>query len=260
MRSSSPSSRTIRWRTRTPSIGEWRSRASTSKAAGSASATCPRRGPRVAQQPAARGPRAELAHTGHVSGPRAERHRAILHAPRVAALAAGARRRRPGGRPRARGLHPEPRCLRRRRHGDPGAPGRGAGQDHGPSGARLVLLFVPRSKEVEDPAMPAYYDAAPAAFRAQAIPFVDLRRRLAARRGGLRLPAQRPAPLRRGKRDRRGGAARLPREAPAPRAIERGPGPTLLGRALTLRVTPADATAITPRPRPEPQPRWTRGP
>ena len=52
-------------------------------------------------------------------------------------------------------------------------------------GARLVLLFVPRSKEVEDPAMAAYYDAAAAAFRAQAIPFVDLRRRLAAPAGGL---------------------------------------------------------------------------
>jgi len=52
-------------------------------------------------------------------------------------------------------------------------------------GARLVLLFVPRSKEVEDPAMAAYYDGAAAAFRAQGIPFVDLRRRLAAAAGGL---------------------------------------------------------------------------
>jgi GDSL-like lipase/acylhydrolase family protein len=51
-------------------------------------------------------------------------------------------------------------------------------------GARLVLLFVPRSKEVEDPGMPAYYDGAAAAFRTQGIPFVDLRHRLAAAGGG----------------------------------------------------------------------------
>jgi lysophospholipase L1-like esterase len=50
--------------------------------------------------------------------------------------------------------------------------------------ARLVLLFVPRSKEVEDPSMPAYYDTAAAAFRAQGIPFLDLRRRLSAPGGG----------------------------------------------------------------------------
>ena len=51
-------------------------------------------------------------------------------------------------------------------------------------GARLVLLLVPRSKEVEDPAMPAYYDTAAAEFRAQGIPLVDLRRRLSAPAGG----------------------------------------------------------------------------
>lgn len=51
-------------------------------------------------------------------------------------------------------------------------------------GARLVLLLVPRSKEVEDPGMAAYYDDAAAAFRGQGIPFVDLRRRLAAPGGG----------------------------------------------------------------------------
>ena len=51
-------------------------------------------------------------------------------------------------------------------------------------GARLVLAFVPRSKDVEDPALPAYYDGAAAAFRAQGIPFVDLRHRLAAPAAG----------------------------------------------------------------------------
>jgi hypothetical protein len=47
-------------------------------------------------------------------------------------------------------------------------------------GARLVVLLVPRSKEVEDPASPAYYDAAADGFRAGDIACVDLRRRLAA--------------------------------------------------------------------------------
>jgi len=51
-------------------------------------------------------------------------------------------------------------------------------------GARLVLVFVPRSKDVEDPSLPAYYDGAAAAFRAQGIPFVDLRQRLAAPAAG----------------------------------------------------------------------------
>ena len=77
-------------------------------------------------------------------------------------------------------------------------------------GARLVLLLVPRSKEVEDPSLPAYYDPALARFRAQDVAYVDLRRRLghARRRGAV--PAQRPAPLGRGQPHRRGGAARLP--------------------------------------------------
>jgi lysophospholipase L1-like esterase len=48
-------------------------------------------------------------------------------------------------------------------------------------GARLVVLLVPRSKEVDDPAAPAYYDAAAAAFRAQGIACVDVRRRLSPR-------------------------------------------------------------------------------
>jgi lysophospholipase L1-like esterase len=47
-------------------------------------------------------------------------------------------------------------------------------------GARLVVLPVPRSKEVEDPGMPAYYDDAAAALRNQPIGWVDLRRHLAA--------------------------------------------------------------------------------
>jgi hypothetical protein len=45
-------------------------------------------------------------------------------------------------------------------------------------GARLVLLLVPRSKEVEDPSVPAYYDPALLGFRAREIAYVDLRRRL----------------------------------------------------------------------------------
>jgi len=45
-------------------------------------------------------------------------------------------------------------------------------------GARLVLLLVPKAKEQEDPAMPAYYDPLTAGFRAQGVPFVDLRRHL----------------------------------------------------------------------------------
>jgi len=47
-------------------------------------------------------------------------------------------------------------------------------------GARLALLLVPKTKEVEDPAMPAYYDPLTAGFRAQGVPFVDLRRHLGA--------------------------------------------------------------------------------
>jgi hypothetical protein len=45
-------------------------------------------------------------------------------------------------------------------------------------GARLVLLLVPKSKEREDPRMPAYYEPLTAGFRGQGIPFVDLRRHL----------------------------------------------------------------------------------
>lgn len=45
--------------------------------------------------------------------------------------------------------------------------------------AGLVLLLVPRSKEVEDPSAPAYYDPALAGFRAGDVAYVDLRRRLA---------------------------------------------------------------------------------
>lgn len=44
--------------------------------------------------------------------------------------------------------------------------------------ARLVLLLVPKTKEQEEPALPAYYDPLAAGFRAQGIPFVDLRRHL----------------------------------------------------------------------------------
>jgi GDSL-like lipase/acylhydrolase family protein len=51
-------------------------------------------------------------------------------------------------------------------------------------GARLVLLLVPKSKEQEDPAMPAYYDPLGAGFRAQGIAFVDLRRHLPHDPGG----------------------------------------------------------------------------
>jgi lysophospholipase L1-like esterase len=50
-------------------------------------------------------------------------------------------------------------------------------------GARLVVLPVPRSKEVEDPGMPAYYDDTAAALRDQPIGWVDLRRHLAAHAG-----------------------------------------------------------------------------
>jgi len=45
-------------------------------------------------------------------------------------------------------------------------------------GARLVLLLVPKTKEVEDSALPAYYDPLTPGFRAAGIPFVDLRGRL----------------------------------------------------------------------------------
>jgi hypothetical protein len=48
-------------------------------------------------------------------------------------------------------------------------------------GARLVLLLVPRSREVEDPSVPAYYDPALERFRAQDVDYVDLRRRLGRR-------------------------------------------------------------------------------
>ena len=42
-------------------------------------------------------------------------------------------------------------------------------------GARLVLLLVPKTKELEDPGSPAYYEPLKVALRARGIPFVDLR-------------------------------------------------------------------------------------
>ena len=55
-------------------------------------------------------------------------------------------------------------------------------------GARLVLLLVPKSREQEDPKMAAYYDPLTAGFRAQGIPFVDLRRHLASEGPAAFLP------------------------------------------------------------------------
>jgi len=50
-------------------------------------------------------------------------------------------------------------------------------------GARLVLLLVPKTREQESPTTPTYYEPLTAGFRAQGIPYVDLRRRLAANDG-----------------------------------------------------------------------------
>jgi len=55
-------------------------------------------------------------------------------------------------------------------------------------GARLFLLLVPKSKELEDTATPAYYDPLLAGFRAQGVPFVDLRRHLASEGAAAFLP------------------------------------------------------------------------
>jgi hypothetical protein len=55
-------------------------------------------------------------------------------------------------------------------------------------GARLALLLVPKTKEVEDTAVPAYYDPLTAGFRARGVPFVDLRRHLGAQGLGAFLP------------------------------------------------------------------------
>jgi lysophospholipase L1-like esterase len=55
-------------------------------------------------------------------------------------------------------------------------------------GARLVLLLVPKSREMEDPKMAAYYDPLTAGFRAQGIPFVDLRRHLGSEGAAAFLP------------------------------------------------------------------------
>jgi hypothetical protein len=55
-------------------------------------------------------------------------------------------------------------------------------------GARLVLLFVPKSKEQDDPGMPAYYEPLLAGLHAQGIPFVDLRRHVADGAGAPFLP------------------------------------------------------------------------
>jgi hypothetical protein len=51
-------------------------------------------------------------------------------------------------------------------------------------GPRLVLLLVPKSKEQEDPGMPAYYDPLTAGFHARGVDFVDLRRHLPHAPGG----------------------------------------------------------------------------
>ena len=55
-------------------------------------------------------------------------------------------------------------------------------------GARLVLLLVPKTKEMEDPGLPAYYEPLLAGFRAQGIPFVELRRHLAGEGAAAFLP------------------------------------------------------------------------
>jgi len=55
-------------------------------------------------------------------------------------------------------------------------------------GARLVLLLVPKTKEMEDPGLPAYYAPLLPGFRAEGIPFVELRRHLAAEGAAAFLP------------------------------------------------------------------------
>ena len=55
-------------------------------------------------------------------------------------------------------------------------------------GARLVVLLVPKTKEMETPGLPAYYEPLLAGFRAQRIPFVELRRHLAQEGAAAFLP------------------------------------------------------------------------
>jgi GDSL-like lipase/acylhydrolase family protein len=54
----------------------------------------------------------------------------------------------------------------------------------GAQGARLVLLLVPKTKELESPETPSYYAPLLGGFRAQGVAYVDLRRRLRADDGG----------------------------------------------------------------------------